>query len=61
MAGSAATASNIAKSSMVIVPRTIRDHGFRQTEESLPIGAVRYRCEGPNDKSTGLYCDRMRQ
>jgi hypothetical protein len=39
--------------------RTIQDRGFASIEKGLKKGAVRYRFDGPRDKLTRPFCERM--
>jgi hypothetical protein len=51
-------ASGLAETAQVMFYRSVTDRGFRQIEEDLPPGTIRYRYEGPNDRLTRPFCKR---
>ncbi|MBM3767825.1 MAG: hypothetical protein FJW32_20750 [Acidobacteria bacterium] len=54
-----AEAVTLAETSQAAFWRTITDQGFQKIEKGLPAGSVRYRYEGPKDKLTRPFCQRL--
>ncbi len=52
-------AAALADTSVTVFYRSIAERGFADIEKGLPVGAIRYRYFGPDDKITRKYCHAM--
>lgn len=52
-------AATLAETSTTMFFRTVTDRGFRRIEQNLPAGWAKFKYEGPRDKLTRPFCQRM--